>query len=223
MDVARLELQAFTWNGLIFSKVWTQGCNFKCKFCNVPETIGLKNLNNGNQVINEIRNSRVMNGVCISGGEPTIHKDLPIFIKKLQLLGLKIMLETNGSNPEMIEKITKRKLVDYIRLDIKAPPEKYEEVSGSRWDDVKKSIDILNNWSGYWEVTTVWHPLLNREDLVRIGTVIPGRWVVIKFQTEHILDESINRDVSIDEEFLSSINGPREIWVRTPEHERRIR
>ncbi len=225
MRVHSVEFQSFNWNGIIFAKVACPGCNFRCGYCFVPDIVFSKQGKDGKTVIEEIRRNQVMQGACITGGEPTIQKDLPIFIKKLQLLGLKIMIETNGSNPEMVKKLVQRRLVDFVRLDIKAPPEKYDLITGSNgsWKPVEETMTILENWGGYWEAITVWHPGLTREDLQKIANIVPGKWVVTQFQTGKLIDPKYNVDIYFDEEFIESLVGPREIWVRTKSHERRVK
>ncbi len=225
MNVSKIELQAFTWNGLIFGRVWVSGCNFRCGYCFVPEIVMSKTGKSGNEAISEIKSNRIMNAIVVTGGEPTLQKDLPIFMKKLKLLGLKTMIETNGSNPDMLEKLIKRRLVDFVRIDVKAPPEKYEAVTGvqNSWGPVKESLDLLSSWGSNWEAVTVWHPMLDKQDLERIAKIIPGKWVVVKFQRGNLIDNSLNTDVELDEEFISKLTGPREIWVRTEEHERRVK
>ncbi len=224
MNIYKLELQAFNWQGIIFSRVWTSGCNLRCGYCFVPEIVNTKEGMSSKEAYSEIQRNRVMSGVCITGGEPTIWNDLPIFAKKLKLLGLKTMIETNGTNPQMIEKLIKRKAVDMIRLDVKTTPNKYLELVGDDvFDKVQETMKILSSWSGYWEVTTVWHPGLTREDMAEIARYVSGKWVVLPFVRGELIDQRYDVPVELDEDFLSQLDGPKEIWVRKQEYERRLK
>lgn len=135
----------------IASVIFLTGCNFRCPYCQNPDLVL------DNPELPEILEKDVLkflkekkgwiDGVCISGGEPTTQKDLPEFIEKIKKIGLRVKLDTNGSNPEMIKELIDKKLVDYIAMDIKAPIEKYGEVVNVKVDidDIKKSIDIIKN------------------------------------------------------------------------------
>ncbi len=109
--------------GNISSVVFTQDCNFCCPYCHNPNLV-LPNKFGTIFYENKIfvyfaKYKNMLDAVCISGVEPTIHKDLPLFIKKIKALGLKVKLDSNGTNPEMIKLLIQSKLVDYIAIDIK--------------------------------------------------------------------------------------------------------
>jgi pyruvate formate lyase activating enzyme len=128
-------------------------------------------------------------GVVITGGEPTIHSDLPEFIEKIKNLGYLVKLDTNGTNPAMIEKLIKERLIDYIAMDIKAPKEKYEKVTGVKVDfkKIKKSVKIIKERNLPYEFrTTVAPELLKKEDIEEMGKEIKGaeKWFLQKFQSE---------------------------------------
>lgn len=123
--------------------VFTFGCNFRCGFCHNPELVIPKE--SPNLIPEEeffdflLSRKRLLDAVCITGGEPTIHQDLPEFIQKIKKAGFKVKLDTNGSNPQVLENLIKQNLLDYIAMDIKASPCKYSEVTG-----VKISIKKIN-------------------------------------------------------------------------------
>ncbi len=134
--------------------IFTQGCNFRCGFCYNPMLVWPTDKKNkkGLSLIKEkdlflFLESRLnrLDGVVISGGEPTIHNDLPMFIKKIKDLGLLVKLDTNGTNPGMLLKLWQEKLIDYVAMDLKAPWEKYKKVVGPKVDCslLKKSAKIL--------------------------------------------------------------------------------
>lgn len=173
-------LQKFTlldYPGKIAATVFLVGCNFQCPFCDnpdlvLPEAIKIAPKIKERQFFDFLKERKnLLEGVVICGGEPTIHKDLPIFIKKIKKLGFSVKLDTNGSNPEMLKKLIADKLLDYVAMDVKAPKEKYEEVSGAEVDieAIEKSIEILkSNKLDYEFRTTVVPTLLSKEDILKI-------------------------------------------------------
>ena len=145
-----------------------------------------------------IENKDFIDGICLSGGEPTIYNELPIFLSKIKSMGLKIKIDTNGSKPEMVKKIIKEKLVDFFAMDIKAPlNEKYDVLTGSHVeiDDIKKSISIIMNSGIDYEFrTTVVPGLLTPIDIINIAKYIENAntFVLQQFQPTHTLDKKLN-------------------------------
>lgn len=194
--------------------VFTQGCNFRCPYCHNPEL--LKNGSNTSEwsitSVLDFLKTRVgkLDGVVVTGGEPCLHKDLANFLREIKKLGFLIKLDTNGSNPDMLESLIKEKLVDYIAMDIKAPFKKYKNVAGVdvNVDDITKSINIVKSCGIDYEFrTTVLKSLLTVEDFEQIGKEISGakRYYLQKFVPSKTLDERLLKDFSnySDEEFLS--------------------
>ena len=151
-------------------------CNFKCGFCHNPELInGPTSELNIDSLIKELK-IKVDNGwyrsVCISGGEPTLQQDLPEFVKKLKDLGLSVKIDTNGSNPEMLQQFLDEGIVDYVAMDIKSPKEKYLEISNCEdlnlLEKIDKSIEIVKKFPVYEFRTTVL-PFFTKEDLESMG------------------------------------------------------
>ena len=133
-----------------------------------------------------------LEAVVITGGEPTIQKDLPEFLQRIRYLGFKIKLDTNGTNPEMLENLIKENLVDYIAMDLKAPFDKYDLVIGVQPDlsKVKKSIIIIKrNQVPYEFRTTVLPDLINKKDIEKMGKQIrdADRWYLQKFKVDNDL------------------------------------
>lgn len=129
-----------------------------------------------------------LDAVVITGGEPTIHKDLIDFIIKIKKLGFLIKLDTNGSSPEVIKKLIEQKLLDYIAMDIKAPKEKYQKVVDARvdWGKIKKSIKIIISSNLPYEFrTTIAPELFSQSDISSIGKLIKGadKWYLQKFKS----------------------------------------
>ena len=104
--------------------IFTQGCNYKCPYCHNSGLLGHKDIEliDENEIFSYLNKRKgVIDGLVISGGEPTIQKDLLIFMKRVKDLGFQIKLDTNGSNPDVVEEIIRENLVDYIAMDIKTP------------------------------------------------------------------------------------------------------
>jgi len=118
--------------------IFTQGCNFSCHFCHNPSLVLKKASLINEEEIFEFLNKRKnqLDAVVITGGEPTIQKDLITFIKKIKNLNFLIKLDTNGTNPQMLKMLLEQNLLDYIAMDIKAPLEKYRLI-------IQNDIDIL--------------------------------------------------------------------------------
>ncbi|KAF2956339.1 anaerobic ribonucleoside-triphosphate reductase activating protein [Marinitoga sp. 38H-ov] len=133
----------------ISAVVYTGGCNFRCEWCHNWK-IAYSNEYNiipEENIINKLKDlKKRVSAVCITGGEPTIHKDLPEFISKIKKLGYLIKLDTNGTNYIMIKELIEKKLIDYIAMDIKAKPENYYKlinVPKEYWNNIYETIEIL--------------------------------------------------------------------------------
>lgn len=194
--------------------IFTQGCNFRCPYCHNPELIfGTSNSSMDEPSIINFLASRQgkLDGVVITGGEPTLHKSLPEFIKQIKGLGFLIKLDTNGSNPEMLESLIENKLIDYVAMDIKAPIEKYSTVVGDKigTENILKSIEILKKSGIEHEYrTTVVKSLLSPADFEQIGEMIQGadKYYLQKFVPTKTLNESfLNETTYSDEEFAPII------------------
>ena len=165
--------------GHIACTVFTVGCNFRCKFC---YNIRLVVPGAEHEVLEQERffdflRSRVgkLDGVCVSGGEPTLHEDLPAFLRRIKGIGFAVKLDTNGTNPAMLAEVTDSGLVDYVAMDVKAPWEKYDVITQSTGfaSLVKESLEILKHRAIPFEVRTTLHPdLLSEEDVVKIARSI---------------------------------------------------
>lgn len=187
--------------------VFTMGCNFRCGYCHNPELI------NGGAKIEEVfeflkTRQGKLDGVVITGGEPCLQKDLPEFIKQVKELGFAVKLDTNGSFPEMLEKVLPD--LDYVAMDIKAPLEKYSQIVNVDVDTSKilKSIEILKNGGVDYEFrTTVVKSQLSFEDFEKIGQLIQGapRYYLQRFEASKILDKSLENEKTYSTEEFERI------------------
>lgn len=190
--------------------VFTQGCNFRCGYCHNPELFENKEPVLSVPAFFEFLNKRKgkLDGVVITGGEPTLHgKDLIEFINEVKSLGFLVKLDTNGTHPDVLQELLDENLLDYIAMDIKAPLAKYKTITRTDIDTkiIKKSIDmIMNSGVDYEFRTTIVKSQLSVEDLRQIGELIQGakRYYMQKFLATKILDETLMSEESYtDEEF----------------------
>ncbi len=161
--------------------IFTIGCNFRCSYCHNLKLV-FPNKYSEEISIEEILNflksrQNKLDAVVISGGEPTEHSDLLNFISDIKELGFLIKLDTNGSNPNVLQEIIKNNLINYIAMDIKAPIKKHQKVTRSLIDfkKIKESINIIMRSEIEYEFrTTVVKELINSEDLIYLAKMIYG-------------------------------------------------
>ena len=168
--------------GRVSAIIFTQGCNFRCPFCHNPSLVLPEKFSDPiyeESIINylEMRRGR-LDGVVISGGEPTIQSDLIEFVKRIKGIGYQVKLDTNGSHPEVIRKLIDQRLIDYCAMDIKAPWHKYSLLTGKEdicIPAVQKSIEILLDSSIEVEFRiTVVKPLITDEDIEEVKNYLPA-------------------------------------------------
>ncbi len=176
--------------GKISAVVFTQGCNMNCGYCHNRRLIGCS-MNNeildDDSILAFLEKRRgLLDGVVVSGGEPTLQKDLPCFIERVKKMGFKIKLDTNGTNPECLRKLIFYNLLDYVAMDIKAPLCNYRKVCCSPVDTDKlsDSIDILRSGFIEYEFRTTYTPELCDDDLMDISKTIKGakRYVLQQYK-----------------------------------------
>ena len=131
--------------------IFTQGCNYNCAFCQNSGLIkcSKKDLIDHEEIFKYLQKRKnILEGVVISGGEPTIQPDLVDFIKKIKDMGFMVKLDTNGSNPDVIEKLIKERLIDYVAMDVKNIFDEYDPIVNLKKvnvNNIKKSIEIIKN------------------------------------------------------------------------------
>lgn len=120
--------------GKISAVVFTQGCNFRCPYCHNPELVDPARYQEclpEEEIFSFLETRRgKLEAVTVTGGEPTLQKSLAPFLRRIKDMGFLVKLDTNGSRPDVLEELLRQKLIDYIAMDIKAPLEKYEAVTG---------------------------------------------------------------------------------------------
>lgn len=190
---------------------FTQGCNFRCPYCHNPELVEPEQFTDtlSEEKILEFLEERQgkLEGVVLTGGEPTIQNDLLPFIKKVKAMEFLIKLDTNGSAPARLKEILAGGAVDYVAMDIKAPFEKYESISRVAVDaeDIRESIAlVMNSGLPYEFRTTVVNTLLAPADIISIAREIMGArlYVLQKFLPTKTIDpEYLAADTYTDDEF----------------------
>jgi len=161
--------------GKIAATVFTVGCNFRCPYCHNPELVledKFPPTIPKEDIISFLEQRKgKLDGLAITGGEPTIYKDLPEFMEKVNQMGFPIKLDTNGTNPEMLEDLFNRELIDFVAMDIKAQFSRYNELAGTEvdLDKIKQSIQLIKESGVKHEFrTTIPRPILQREDIQAI-------------------------------------------------------
>ncbi len=196
------KLSLIEYPGKLSVVIWTGGCNFRCPFCyNTDIVLNYKNMPtiSEKEIIDFMLTRKgLLDAVAITGGEPTLQKDLPKFAKKIKNMGFSVMLETNGSDPNMIKKLIDPRLVDYIAMDIKAPLGKYERAAGKKVNkgNIQKSIDAIRNSDVNYEFrTTVIPRFFKKEDAIAIGKWLKGskRYYLQQFVSGNNIDRGFRR------------------------------
>ena len=174
--------------------VFLAGCNFRCPFCHNSE---LLNAATADPLMDDVellgflsKRQGLLDGVCITGGEPTLRPDLDKLLKEIKKLGFKTKLDTNGTMPEVIKKLVDNNLVDYIAMDIKTAPEHYELLTGvtGDMDAIRKSVDFIKFCGIEYEFrTTVVKGLHQLADFTAIG-----KW--LKNARAYYLQPFVDRD-----------------------------
>ncbi len=197
----------------IAAVVFTPGCNFRCPFCHNSELvlINTPGASISEQKIFDYLKTRkgLIDAVVITGGEPTLQKDLIEFIKKIKKLGFLVKLDTNGTNPEITKKLIANRLIDYIAMDIKTSPKKYLKCAKNKLllDNVLQTIDIIKSirihscsidsypFVLYEFRTTVVPGLVEESDFDDIGKLLQGakNYSLQQFRNEKTLTKSWGR------------------------------
>jgi pyruvate formate lyase activating enzyme len=167
---------------VVAATIFTQGCNFRCPFCYNASLLSPEPSQNPlseEEVLAFLRQRRgLLDGICISGGEPLLHRDIAAFMAKVKSLGYLIKLDTNGSFPERLAELAAAGLIDYVAMDIKNSPQRYGETIGLIDYDlqpIRKSVDYLLHAPIDSEFrTTVVKELHTAQDIERIAQWIQG-------------------------------------------------
>jgi len=178
------------------------GCSFRCPFCHNPELVNLRLAHDekSEKEFFEFLKKRKgkIEGVCITGGEPTIQPDLVDFIKKIKKLGFKIKLDTNGSRPDVLKKLLDAKLLDFVAMDIKNSLKRYNKTIGNRVDidRIKLGVELIRNSRLPYEFRTTVVPGIHTEkDFEEIAKWIRGAksYYLQEYREIKILDPKLKK------------------------------
>ena len=176
------KLTLLDYPGRLACTIFLGHCNFRCPFCHnaglvlAPEKEPVIPLE---EVLGTLKKRKgILDGVCITGGEPTMSAHLPEFIERIKELGYSVKLDTNGSNPKMLKSLVERKMLDYVAMDIKNSPQKYSMTTGMtqlNLDAIHESVEFLKTGVVDYEFrTTVVKELHQKEDIRMIGKWLSG-------------------------------------------------
>lgn len=213
MKISGLQkLTLLDYPGKMACTVFTYGCNFRCPFCHNALLVTEENSDSisEDEFFSFLKKRQgILDGVCISGGEPTLQKDLPEFISKIKALGYCVKLDTNGSYPLIVKKLIEENLIDYVAMDIKNSPARYDITCGCQVDidAVKQSVSIIKQSGIAHEFrTTTVKEYHKAEDFEAIADWIEGsRYFLQHFENSgNLIGENLT---ALSKEEMAEIAG----------------
>jgi pyruvate formate lyase activating enzyme len=212
------------WDGRVSAVIYLPGCNFRCPFCHNRELVLTP------EVYEEVpiefieayvkENSEFLDGIVITGGEPTIHRDLPDLVKRIKALGMRVKLDTNGTNPEMLKDLIDAGLIDFVAMDLKAPlDESYDDLAGTKVEveKIKRSIQIIMSSGIDYEFRTTMVPiLLKPEDYERMAAYVgtARKFVLQHFSPRNTIDPNLSVIKPLDDAKVRAIAERCKPYVR---------
>ena len=201
----------------ISSVIFIGGCNFRCGFCHNPDLVlhfnAVEDIDE-KEVLEYLKvKKNWIDGVCITGGEPTLYKELIDFISKIKKIGLLVKLDTNGSNPKIVKELIENRLVDYIAMDIKSPLDNYNEVAGADVfpENIEESIRLIKDSGVDYEFrTTVVPGLVGKKEIFLIGKWLKGskRYAIQNFRrTRPLIDNEFKKIKPFSKEELNEMKN----------------
>lgn len=203
MEIAGyIKTSLIEWPGKIASVIFVPGCNFRCPFCHNADLVDIqksakrKEMKEETLFLDLVRRKKWIDAVVITGGEPTLQGDLQKFLKRIKKMGFLVMVQTNGTKPEIINELISQKLVDYLAMDIKGDFENYGKFINVKIDVsvIKQSIKIISGSGIEHEFrTTVVPGLHNLVNLTRLAKQMKKEtknspWYLQQFRPVNTLD-----------------------------------
>ena len=210
--------------GKTAAALFTIGCNMRCGYCHNPELVLPERYIDSIPLadIMTFLRSRVgkLQRVVISGGEPTIHADLPDMIQEIKQLGFLIKLDTNGTNPDMLRQLYDASLLDFVAMDVKGPLEKYQEIAAYPIDidAIATSIQLIQRSGVAYEFrTTVVKSQLTPSDVSAIGKLVQGspRFALQKFRPGRTLNPRFASEATYSDDEFAELKQTMEEYVGT--------
>jgi pyruvate formate lyase activating enzyme len=212
-------------SGNVSAVLFTCGCNFRCSYCHNPDLVYPDLIDKTKKIdYHKLfswlkKNKKLLDAVVITGGEPTVHASLPELINDIRKLNLKIKLDTNGTNPDMLEMLIHDKAIDYVAMDIKAPLvlDKYKNVVGNCFnqyhlDKVQQSAEILMKKLVSYEFRTTLDKTITQEDLEVIIQLLSGNYYIQQLQKEGVPSQPAPEFLDVAE--LNKIKSDVHVFVR---------
>ncbi|MFH1308047.1 MAG: anaerobic ribonucleoside-triphosphate reductase activating protein [archaeon] len=200
-----IKCTAIDWPGKLAAEFFISQCNFKCGMCHSHELIipekykKIKSYNEEeiNNILEQLQVSKVeglIDGIIISGGEPTSHEELIPFLEKLRKKGFLIKIDTNGTNPLILKEIIEKKLVDCVAMDIKSSKENYEKAAGCdvNLDNIEESIKLVSGLNEYFFRTTAVPEYIDLDEIEIITfwlLEVTGKKKLKNFQIQQFIPE----------------------------------
>ena len=188
--------------------VFTSGCNFRCGYCHNPELFKTEPVLTVPAFFDFLKARKgKLDAVVITGGEPTLQSGLFDFVKEIKNLNFLVKLDTNGTNPKILGELLNLNLLDYVAMDIKAPLDRYKQITNVDLDikKIKDSINLIKSSKIDYEFrTTVLKSQLKYEDFEKIGILLQGakKYYLQKFVVSKLLDDSLkDEETYSDSEF----------------------
>lgn len=207
----------------IATVVFTGGCNFRCPMCHNVDLVlrpGSLERIDPEQIWSYLsRRVGIITGIVITGGEPTLQHDLPAFCRRARSAGVAVKFDTNGYRPEVLESLLDEGLLDYVAMDVKAPPGKYRLLTGCEdiaIERIERSLMLLRSSDISYELrTTVVPGLLEADDLLALAEWIFGakRYVLQQFRGSRTLDPQLATLVPYSSTKLSEMADAVRRWI----------
>jgi pyruvate formate lyase activating enzyme len=213
--------------GKVSCIVYTVGCNYRCKFCYNPDIISEENFDkSGRRLISEEKifdyikkNNKMIDGISITGGEPTVQPDLDSFCYQIKKMNKLVKLDTNGSNPHVLIHLIKRKMVDFLAMDLKGPPNKYKEITGVPAGPILRSIEIVKNSKIPHEFRLTLYPQLKKQDVIDTISLVRGETLYLQqFEPEYAYAPAARKMMPMNkstiDEIIKETNGIANVHLR---------
>ncbi len=208
--------------------IFTAGCNFRCGFCHNPQFVDpdqikklTKDLIPEEKFFKFLQSRKgFLDGIVVSGGEPTIHSDIISFIEKIKNMDFLVKLDTNGTNPTVIKELLEKKLIDYFAMDIKNIPSEYDDICGVKvnLENIKTSRDlIINSGIDHEFRTTVLQNFHNKDKILEIAKFCEGanKYTIQNFRPEKTLDKKFGNFHGFLPKQLTEFKTVAEKYIKT--------
>lgn len=218
------KLTLLDYPGLLACIIFTRGCNLNCSYCQNSSLIKYKSesgLISEDEVINYLRlRKNVLDGIVISGGEPTVQAGLINFIKKVKTLNIKVKLDTNGTNPSILKKLIDANLIDYVAMDIKNDFEHYDLITKCKVnvENIKESINLLKKGKIDYEFrTTIIKEYHNLDSILKILEIVGNsKYYIQNFKmSDLVVDKTLHGfDEEELKEFKRKLKNYKNVFMR---------